>query len=128
MKEATRTRLSELILEELSEKIKRQETLRRKLEAFTDLPVEKVAEAILKQFEYLLSSDLRELIVHLIEQEVQEEESSAAAKRESEMAAREAQSSGEALESAQLSPGMGEPDSMNADYPAESIMEHFGPK
>src|ERR1051325_7468226 len=110
MKEETRTRLSELILEELSEKIKRQETRRRKLEAFTDLPVEKVAEAILKQFEYLLSSDLRELIVHLIEQEVQEEEFSARAKAESEMAGRD--------------------DRVKVDsgYSTESIMEHFGPK
>src|ERR1041385_1898899 len=144
MKEATRTRLSELILEELSEKIKRQETLRRKLEAFTDLPVEKVAEAILKQFEYLLSSDLRELIVHLIEQEVQEEEFSARAKAESEMAAREAESSRETPEPIPLSPGAREPlpvapagggpagrdDRGKGDsgYSTESIMEPFGPK
>ena len=134
MKEETRTRLSELILEELSEKIKRQETLRRKLEAFTDLPVEKVAEAILKQFEYLLSSDLRELIVHLIEQEVQEEEFSARAKAESEMAAREAESSGETPEPIPLSPGELEPagrddrEKVDSGYSTESIMEHFGPK
>lgn len=70
MKEDTRRRLSELVLEELSEKIKKHEGLRKKLEAFTDLPVEKVADAILNQFEYLLSSDLRDLIIYLIEQEV----------------------------------------------------------
>ena len=70
MKEMTRQRLARLILEELSDKIKGNEGLGRKLEAFTDLPVEKVADAILKQFEYLLTSDLRELIIHLIEQEV----------------------------------------------------------
>ena len=70
MKEETRKRLAKLILEELSDKIKVHESLGHKLEAFTDLPVEKVADAILKQFEYLLSSDLRDLIIHLIEQEV----------------------------------------------------------
>ncbi len=73
MKDETRKQLSALILEELSEKIKTRETLGQKLEAFTDLPVEKVAEAILKQFEYLLSSELRELIIHLIEQEISAE-------------------------------------------------------
>jgi hypothetical protein len=69
MKEDTKKRLSQLILDELSEKIRSHETLRKKLETFTDLPVEKVADAILNQFEYLLSSDLRELIVYLIQQD-----------------------------------------------------------
>jgi gas vesicle protein GvpL/GvpF len=134
MKEATRRRLSELILEELSEKIKRQESLRRKLEAFTDLPVEKVAEAILKQFEYLLSSDLRELIVHLIEQEVQSEESSAAAGREAELAAVEDRSADPpaeplpAIGGDEGGPGRVERDVASAGESAESIMEHFGPK
>src|SRR5208283_50035 len=73
MKEDTRKRLSELILEELSEKIRKHESLRKKLEPFTDLPVEKVADAILNQFEYLLSSELRDLIIYLIEQEVEAE-------------------------------------------------------
>src|SRR5690242_9307464 len=82
MKEATRRRLSELILEELSEKIRKQESLRFKLEAFADLPVEKVAEAILKQFEYLLSSDLRDLIIHLVQREVEAEEAAARAAEE----------------------------------------------
>ena len=76
MRDETRKRLSELILEELSEKIKRRESLGSKLEAFTDLPVEKVAEAILTQFEYLLSSELRGLIIHMIEQEIAAERAS----------------------------------------------------
>ena len=75
MKDDTRKKLSALILEELGDKIKSSENLGRKLEPFTDLPVEKVADAIIKQFEYLLSSDLRDLIIHLIEQEVAAEES-----------------------------------------------------
>jgi len=75
MKDDTKKRLSDLILEELSEKIRTHESLRKKLEAFTDLPVEKVADAILNQFEYLLSSDLRDLIILLIEREVEQEPS-----------------------------------------------------
>ncbi len=74
MKEDTRKRLSELILEELAEKLKQNENLRHKLEPFADLPVEKVADAILKQFEHLLSSEYRDMIVHLIEQEIAAEE------------------------------------------------------
>lgn len=70
MKEDTRKRITDLILEELSEKIKKDEFLRQKLEPFADLPIEKVADAILKQVGYLLSSDLRDLIIHLIQQEV----------------------------------------------------------
>lgn len=134
MKDATRRRLAELILEELSEKLKRQESLRHKLEAFADLPVEKVAEAILKQFEYLLSSDLRDLIIHLIEQDVKAEEASAATVREAEIAALEDDS--DALPpgpAATTAGGKGTPDKVPGglpefDYSAESIMEHFGPR
>ncbi len=70
MKEETRQHLAQLIAEELAEKIRGDEALRRKLEQFTDLPVEKVADAMIRQFEYLLSSELRDLIIHLIEQDV----------------------------------------------------------
>ncbi len=70
MKDETRQHLAQLIAEELAEKIREDEALRRKLEQFTDLPVEKVADAMIRQFEYLLSSELRDLIVHLIEQDV----------------------------------------------------------
>jgi Gas vesicle synthesis protein GvpL/GvpF len=73
MKDDIRKKLSELIIEELAERIKQNNNLRRKLEPFTDLPVGKVADAIIKQFEYLLSSDLRDLILYLIEQEVKAE-------------------------------------------------------
>jgi hypothetical protein len=69
MKQATRKRLSELILEEVSEKIRKHENIRIKLEEFTDLPVPKVADALLQQFDYLLSGNLRELITHLIDEE-----------------------------------------------------------
>src|SRR5258706_16410133 len=73
MKDETRQRLAELILEELAEKIRGDQTLKRKLKVFPDLPVEKVADAIIKQFDYLLSSDLRNPILHLIEREVAQE-------------------------------------------------------
>jgi hypothetical protein len=72
MRDETRKRLAALIAEELADKIKINENLKSKLEAFTDLPVDKVADAILKQFEYLLSSDLRDLIIHLVMQEARE--------------------------------------------------------
>ncbi len=75
MKDDTRRHLSLLILNELAEKIKGNELLARRLEMFTDLPVDKVAQAIINQFEYLLSSDLRELIIHLIEQDIAFEQS-----------------------------------------------------
>ncbi len=70
MKDDTRQHISQLILDELAEEIKSNEILRRKLEIFTDLPVEKVAQEIIKHFEYLLSSELRDLIIHLIEQDM----------------------------------------------------------
>ncbi len=136
MKEATRRRLSELILEELSEKIKKQDSLRHKLEAFADLPVEKVAEAILKQFEYLLSSDLRDLIIHLVEREVEAEE--AAARTAEEAVVPEGHAPEPAEERDAMSPDHSLPpvespaeapaDLPTLDYTAESIMEHFGPK
>ena len=88
MKEETKKRITELILEELAEKIKLSDHLKRKLEPFADLPVEKVADAILKQFEYLLSSELRDLIIHLIEQEIAAEE---AATLNAELAAKPAE-------------------------------------
>ena len=78
MKDDTRKRISQLIVEELAEKIKRDDILQHKLEPFADMPVEKVADAILKQFISLLSSDLRDLILHLIEQEIAAEKSLAA--------------------------------------------------
>lgn len=74
MKDDTRIRLSELILEELSDKIRVNEDLRRKLEVFTDLPVEKVAEAIMRQFEYVLSSELHDLIVSMVEHDAAPEQ------------------------------------------------------
>lgn len=74
MRSETRERLAELILEELAAKIKRDKILKYKLESFTDLPVDKVAEAILRQFDYLLSSELRELIQHLVRQEVSKQQ------------------------------------------------------
>jgi len=134
MKENTKRRLSELILEELSEKIRSEEGLRQKLEAFTDLPVEKVAEAMVKQFEYLLSSDLRDLILHMIEEDVQMEEDSAAAEADSE--------DEEAVEDVPLPRLVPTEDRItrpkpaddflkdvpSLDYTAESIMEHFRPK
>src|SRR6516225_5079202 len=77
MKDVTRKRLSELILEELSDKIRHNESLREKVGAFVDFPVEKVSDAILKQLDYLLSSDLRQFITQLIEQDLLTEDRAA---------------------------------------------------
>ena len=82
MKQATRKRLSELIVEELAEKLRKHENIRLKLEAFTDLPVGKVADAILKQFDYLLSDDVRDLIIHVIEEDLGAEEAVPAVRAE----------------------------------------------
>jgi hypothetical protein len=73
MKEDTLKQLSEKILEKLADKIKLNNQLRQKLEPFTDLPIEKVVDAIINQFDYLLSGELRDLIIKLIENEVESE-------------------------------------------------------
>jgi hypothetical protein len=138
MKEATKQHLSQLILDELSEKIRGNESLRKKLEAFADLPVEKVADAILRQFEYLLSSELRELIIHLIEQDVAAEES---LKQQESLPPIEVEPTQRGIdkEKEQEPPPVEiEPISIDPivepvlpveeDVPIESIMEHFGVK
>ncbi len=123
MKEDTRKRISELILEELSEKIKRHEGLRKKLESFADLPVEKVAAAILNQFEYVLSSDLRELIIYLIEQEV-------AAEKQPEPAAVAEAAPQPILPPEPSAPPPRTPPAREEvpEVPTTSIMEHFATK
>lgn len=57
--------MSELIIEELAEKIKRHDGLRKRLEELADLPVERVAEAILQQFDSILTTDLRREVERL---------------------------------------------------------------
>ncbi|MBI5020011.1 MAG: GvpL/GvpF family gas vesicle protein [Ignavibacteriales bacterium] len=73
MKEDTQKQLSDKILEKLADKIKLNQQLRQKLEPFADLPVEKVVDAILNQFNYLLSGELRDLTIKMIENEVESE-------------------------------------------------------
>lgn len=62
MKDATRRRLSELIVEELAAKIRGDENLRKKLEPFTHLSVEIMADTILKHLNALLANDLKDMI------------------------------------------------------------------
>ena len=136
MNEETRKRLSELILEELSEKIRGQESLRRKLEAFTELPVEKVATAILNQFEYLLSSDLRDLIIQLVEQELESEQPAEIPQARHDSVLPSKAETDEQSEPAMIEPAddrssMDEVDDtvQEAEHltsSSESIMEHFG--
>ncbi|HUL42862.1 MAG TPA: GvpL/GvpF family gas vesicle protein [Bacteroidota bacterium] len=129
MKDDTKRRLSDLILEELSEKIRTHESLRKKLEAFTDLPVEKVADAILNQFEYLLSSDLRDLIVLLIEREAAQESSPAAPAVEDQPPEREPESvPPPSAKQVILREEEPVPVSALPDESPHSIMEHFAVK
>ncbi|MBI5475672.1 MAG: GvpL/GvpF family gas vesicle protein [Ignavibacteriales bacterium] len=70
MKQDPAKKSSDLILEQLAVKIKQNETLRRKLEPFLNLPPDKVAAAVVQQFEFLFSDELRDLILQLVEQEI----------------------------------------------------------
>ena len=56
-------------MEELAEKIRHDENFRKKLEPFTHLSVEKVAETILKHLDALLSNDLKDMIPASAEEE-----------------------------------------------------------
>ena len=123
MKDDTRKKLSALIIEELSERIRQNENLRRKLEPFTDLPVGKVAEAIIKQFEYLLSSDLRDLILYLIEQEVKAEQ--AAAESEATASARKGEPEESVEEETAAGPGETEEVVPVEIKTTEHVMEKF---
>jgi hypothetical protein len=126
LKEDTRKRLSELILEELSDKIRRDENLCLKLEPFADLPVEKVADALLKQFEHLLSNELRDLIIHLIEQEIAAEEAS---KKVTEYIPPTPIPEPEVILEPILLPAVDEKPIVLEELPTTaSIMEHFGAK
>ena len=62
MKDETRKRLSELIVEELDEKIRNDDEFRQKLEPFTHLSVERVASTILKHLDALLTNDLKDMM------------------------------------------------------------------
>jgi hypothetical protein len=74
MKEETRRRLSELILEELAERIRHDDSLREKLEPYTDLPVEKVAETVLKHLDLLLTEEFNETLHVDLKETLAEEE------------------------------------------------------
>ena len=126
MKGETRQHISKLIVEELAEKIRSNEGLRRKLETFSDLPVEKVAEAIIRQFEYLLSSDLRDLIFHLIEQDIALEQAAQYTPPPDEpVVPEQAEAETEPPALPPLPPGSGFGEMLPPPVSSESIMEHF---
>jgi len=62
-----------LILEELAERIRHDDVLREKLEPYTDLPVEKVAETVLKHLDLLLTEEFSETLHVDLKETVEEE-------------------------------------------------------
>lgn len=128
MKQATRRRLAELILEEISEKIRKHENIRLKLEDFTDLPVPKVADALLEQFDYLLSGNLRELIAQLIaEQSVAKQAPKTEEVEESELEKEPEKKKAPSVEFSDLARAMIK-GKLHEESQSSSIMEHFGSK
>lgn len=73
MKESTRRKISELIQEELAEKVRTHEGLRRELEALAELPVEDVANSILENFLSLLNTTLRGGLQSLVRESISHE-------------------------------------------------------
>lgn len=119
---------AEKIVKELAARMPDHEGFRKSLEAFADFPPDRVADTILKELEYLLGSDLRELIIHMIEQDISAEA----------LAEAEAEAGPEPVPEP-VAPPAPPPGSIAIPAPSapiiddaapttESIMEHFGPK
>ncbi len=125
MKQTTRKRLAELILEELSEKIKKQENIRLKIEEYTDLPVQKVADALLKQFDYILSGSIRDLIIHHMEEGASAEENkSVTSEKDIEVHEEAKDSKVPSVEFSELARAMIK-GKLHEESQAGSIMKHF---
>lgn len=131
MKEESGKAAARKILSELVSRMPENEGFRKTLEAFSGYPPDRVADTILRELEYLLGSDLRELIIHIIDQELAAEE-------------RAKEPIPEVVPSPplQVEPVSAHPEPIAPPVPAspppvveevsltstESIMEHFGPK
>jgi len=74
-----RKKFSETLLKELLERLKASADFRRQLEGFSTLPPGRVADRLVKQFENLLSAQLRDLLISLVEQDIRSEKEIAAA-------------------------------------------------
>jgi len=74
-----RKKFSDTLLKELIERLKTSDNFRRQLEGFSTLPAGRVADRLVKQFENLLSAQLRDLLISLIEQDIRAEKEIAVA-------------------------------------------------
>ena len=74
MKPERRKVFAKLIAEEVADNIRTDESIRRKLEMLTDLPVERVVEELVKQIDYLLTKQVREIVEGVSEPENDEDE------------------------------------------------------
>lgn len=72
MKKSFQEKLAQLILEEISERLKNREYLKEILLEFSDFPPEKVAEEFLKEFESLLTGKLKQEILERLKLVFQE--------------------------------------------------------
>ncbi len=79
-----RHKFSDTLLRELLERLGANETFRRQLEGFSNLPPGRVAERLVKQFESLLSAQMRDLLINLMEQDIRAEKEIATAMKEQE--------------------------------------------
>lgn len=81
-----RKKFSDTLLREILERLGANEGFRRQLEGFSNLPAGRVADRVVRQFESLMSSQMRDLLINLIEQDLRAEKELAAAMKEEEAA------------------------------------------
>ncbi|HLB00759.1 MAG TPA: GvpL/GvpF family gas vesicle protein [Bacteroidota bacterium] len=68
-----RKKFSDTLLKEVLERLDASHNFRRQLEGFSTLPPARVADRLVRQFENLLSAQLRELLINLVEQDIRAE-------------------------------------------------------
>lgn len=83
-----RKKISDTLLREVLERLAVNDGFRRQLEGFANLPPARVADRLVKQFESILSAQMRDLLINLIEQDIRAEKEIAKAVREEEDALR----------------------------------------
>jgi hypothetical protein len=81
-----RKKFSETLLKEILERLEENDGFRRQLEGFAELPAGRVADRVVKQFESLMSSQMRDLLINLIAQDLRAETEIADAMKEEEQA------------------------------------------
>jgi DNA mismatch repair ATPase MutL len=81
-----RKKFSDTLLRELLDRLGANDVFRRQLEGFSNLPPGRVADRLVKQFESLMSAQMRDLLINLIEQDIRAEQQIASAMKEEEEA------------------------------------------